>query len=141
LQDEKRASLIDASHSNAKNSPVSGAIEYMKGHMGEPISVAVLAEWTCMSESAFAHLFKQCTGTSPYQFLKQLRLEYACGLLLENHTVSEAARRVGYSSLSHFLSEFKKYFGETPRSYLQRLQGLDMSNLHRNEWTAGSGSL
>jgi benzoyl-CoA-dihydrodiol lyase len=140
LQDEKRASLIDASHSNAKNSPVSGAIEYMKGHIGEPISVAVLAEWTCMSESAFAHLFKHCTGTSPYQFLKQLRLEHARGLLLENHTVSEAAGRVGYSSLSHFISEFKKYFGETPRSYLQRLQGIDMFNLHGNEWAAGRGS-
>ena len=140
-QYEKRASLIDDSHSNAKNSPVSGAIEYMKGHIGEPISVAVLAEGACMSESAFAHLFKHCTGTSPYQFLKQLRLEHARGLLLENHTVSEAARRVGYSSLSHFISEFKRYFGETPRSYLQRLQGIDMFNLHGNEWAAGRGSL
>jgi AraC-like DNA-binding protein len=140
-QYEKRASLIDASHSNAKNSPVSGAIEYMKGHIGEPISVAVLAEGACMSESAFAHLFKHCTGTSPYQFLKQLRLEHARGLLLENYTVSEAARRVGYSSLSHFISEFKRYFGETPRSYLQRLQGIDMFNLHGSEWAAGRGSL
>ena len=140
-QYEKRAGLIDASHSNAKNSPVSGAIEYMKGHIGEPISVAVLAEGACMSESAFAHLFKRCTGTSPYQFLKQLRLEHARGLLLENHTVSEAARRVGYSNLSHFISEFKRYFGETPRSYLQRLQGIDMFNLHANEWAAGRGSL
>jgi AraC-like DNA-binding protein len=140
-QYEKRASLIDDSHSNAKNSPVSGAIEYMKGHLGEPISVAVLAEVACMSESAFAHLFKHCTGTSPYQFLKQLRLEHARGLLLENHTVSEAASRVGYSSLSHFISEFKRYFGETPRSYLQRLQGIDMSNPHGSEWAAGRGSL
>ena len=140
-QYEKRGSLIDASHSNVEKSPVSGAIEYMKGHIGEPISVAVLAEGACMSESAFAHLFKNCTGTSPYQFLKQLRLEHARGLLLENHTVSEAARRVGYSNLSHFIREFKRYFGGTPRSYLQRLQGIDMFNLHGNERTAERGSL
>jgi AraC-like DNA-binding protein len=94
-----------------------------------------------MSESAFAHLFKHCTGTSPYQFLKQLRLEHARGLLLENHTVSEAARHVGYSGLSHFITEFKRYFGETPRSYLQRLQGIDMFNLHGNEWATRRGSL
>jgi benzoyl-CoA-dihydrodiol lyase len=129
-QYEKRYRLIDASHPNAKNSPVSGAIQYMKGHMDEPISVAVLAEGACMSESAFAHLFKKCTGTSPYQFLKQLRFEHARDLLLENRTVSEAAGRVGYSSLSHFISEFKRYYGETPRSYLQRLQGAEMFNLH-----------
>ena len=85
-----------------------------------------------MSESAFAHLFKQCTGMSPYQFLKQMRFEYARDLLLQNYTASEAAARVGYSSLSHFSSEFKRYFGETPRSYLQRLQGLEMFNFHAN---------
>ncbi|HEX6523209.1 MAG TPA: 2,3-epoxybenzoyl-CoA dihydrolase [Streptosporangiaceae bacterium] len=130
-QYEKRASLIDASNSKAKNNPVSGAIEYMKGHIGEAISVAGLAEGACMSESAFAYLFKHCTGTSPCQFLKLLRLEHARGLLLENRIVSEAARCVGYSSLSHF-SEFKRYFGETPRPYLQRLQGIDVFNLHGN---------
>jgi benzoyl-CoA-dihydrodiol lyase len=127
-QYEKRHRLIDASHSTAKSNPVSGAIEYMKDHIDEPISVAVLAEGACMSESAFAHLFKNFTGTSPYQFLKQLRFEHARDLLLQNHTVSEAAGRVGYSSLSHFISEFKRYFGETPRSYLRRLQGAEMFN-------------
>jgi AraC-like DNA-binding protein len=132
-QYERRNRLIDASHSTAKSNPVSGAIEYMKDHLDEPISVAVLAEGACMSESAFAHLFKKCTGTSPYQFLKQLRFEHARDLLLENRTVSEAARRVGYSSLSHFISEFKRYYGETPRSYLQRLQGAEIFNLHPNQ--------
>jgi benzoyl-CoA-dihydrodiol lyase len=131
-QYEKRHGLIDASHPNAKHSPVSGAIEYMKGHLDESISVAMLAEEACMSKSAFAHLFKQCAGMSPYQFLKQMRFEYARDLLLQNYTVSEAARRVGYTSLSHFISEFKRYFGETPRSYLQRLQGSEIFNLRTN---------
>jgi len=85
-----------------------------------------------MSESAFAHLFKKCTSTSPYQFLKQMRFEYARDLLLQNYTVSEVARRVGYTSLSHFISEFKRYFGETPRSYRQRLQGPEIFNLRTN---------
>jgi benzoyl-CoA-dihydrodiol lyase len=131
-QYEKSRRVADTSHPDVKNSSVFGAIEYMKGHIDEPISVAVLAEGACMSESAFAHLFKHRTGTSPYQFLKQLRLEHACDLLLENYTVSEVARRVGYSSLSHFISEFKRYFGETPRSYLQRLQEVEVFNLHAN---------
>jgi benzoyl-CoA-dihydrodiol lyase len=137
-QYEKRYKLVDALHPNATNSPVFGAIGYMKGHIGEPISVAELAEGACMSESAFAHHFKQCVGTSPYQFLKLLRLEHARDLLLENHTVSEAAGRVGYASLSHFIREFKRYFGETPRSYIQRLQEPEVSKLR--EPVAGRGS-
>jgi AraC-like DNA-binding protein len=138
LQSEERQRLIDASRSNATHNPVSGAIEYMKCHIDEPISVAVLAEAVCMSESAFAHLFKQGAGTSPYQFLKQLRLKRAGELLLdENYSVSEAATQVGYTSISHFISEFKRYFGETPGSYLQRLQGVERFNLHAYEGTAG----
>jgi AraC-like DNA-binding protein len=77
-------------------------------------------------------------GTSPYQFLKLLRLEHARDLLLENHTVSEAAGRVGYASLSHFIREFKRYFGETPRSYIQKLQESEVSKLR--EPVAGRGS-
>jgi AraC-like DNA-binding protein len=128
LQSEERHRLIDASRSNATRTPVSAAIEYMKGHIDEPMSVALLAEAVCMSESAFAHLFKQVAGTSPYHFLKQLRLERARELLLnQDSTVSDVAGQVGYTSLSHFISEFKKYFGEPPISHLQRLDGTRTS--------------
>lgn len=131
LQSEERHRLVDASRANAKRNPVSAAIDYMKDHLDEPISVSVLADAVCMSESAFAHLFKQGAGVSPYQFLKQLRLERARDLLLDDHmSVSEAAGQVGYTSLSHFISEFKRYFGETPRSYLQRLHGVETFTLH-----------
>ena len=131
LQSEERHRLIDASRANAKRNPVSAAIDYMKTHLDESISVSVLADAVCMSESAFAHLFKQGAGVSPYQFLKQLRLERARDLLLDDHmSVSEAAGQVGYTSLSHFISEFKRYFGETPRSYLQRLHGVETFTLH-----------
>ena len=77
-------------------------------------------------------------GHIAHQFLKLLRLDHARDLLLENHTVSEAAERVGYASLSHFIREFKRYFGETPRSYMQRLQEFEVSKLH--ELGAGRGS-
>jgi AraC-like DNA-binding protein len=133
LQSRERHWLIDAARGNAGRSPVYGAIEYMKEQIQRPMSVAAIAEAVFMSESAFAHLFKQTTGTSPYQFLKQLRLERARDLLLEDgSSVSEAASNVGYTSLSHFISEFKRYFGETPRTYLQRLQGVETFNLRAN---------
>jgi AraC-like DNA-binding protein len=133
LQSEERHRLIDASRSNDTRNPVSAAITYMKDHIDEPISVSMLAEAVCMSESAFAHLFKQVTGTSPYHFLKQLRLECARDLMLdEDFSVSDVARQVGYTSLSHFISEFKRYFGEPPISYLQRLHEADTFSLRIN---------
>lgn len=133
LQSEERHRLIDASRSNTTRNPVSAAVNYMKDHIGEPISVSMLAEAVCMSESAFAHLFKQTAGTSPYHFLKQLRLECARDLLLnEDFSVSDVAGQVGYTSLSHFISEFRRYFGEPPSSHLHRLHGAGAFRLRTN---------
>ncbi|MCL4421719.1 MAG: AraC family transcriptional regulator [Actinobacteria bacterium] len=133
LQSECRHRLIAGSSANASRNPISGSIEYMKEHLGGSITVADVAEAVHMSESAFAHLFKQATGISPYQFLKQMRLERARDLLLdEEYSVSEAAFDVGYTSLSHFISEFKRYFGETPRSYIMRLRDVETFNLRAN---------
>jgi AraC-like DNA-binding protein len=45
-------------------------------------------------------------------------MERARELLVEGElNVSAIARVVGYSSLSHFVNEFKRYLGVTPRSY------------------------
>jgi AraC-like DNA-binding protein len=37
--------------------------------------------------------------------------------------VSEAAAMVGYSSLSHFINEFKRHFGVTPGLYAESVRG------------------
>jgi AraC family transcriptional regulator len=70
-----------------------------------------------MSPSRFAHVFKEATGVSPHRFRKQLRLERAKYLLDErNWSVTSVAAEVGYSNVSHFISEFKRIFGHTPGS-------------------------
>jgi AraC-like DNA-binding protein len=93
-------------------------IGYVRGHLAEPLSVADLAERACLSPSAFAHLFRDVSGMSPYQFIKSVRLDRARELLVDGElNVSEVARSVGYSSLSHFINEFKRHFGITPRAY------------------------
>jgi AraC-like DNA-binding protein len=109
---------VRENHSNA----ITAAIAFMKQEIHQPLSVRDLAEAVSMSESGFAHMFKATTGVSPLQFLKQLRMEQARRLLLGGSNVNEAADSVGYSSLSHFISEFKRYFGKSPRIYTQRLR-------------------
>jgi AraC-like DNA-binding protein len=80
-------------------------------------------------------MFKAATGVSPLQFLKQMRLEHARKFLLSGSNVSKATDSIGYASLSHFISEFKRHFGETPKAYTQRLRDVhaaairDMSNV------------
>ena len=118
LRAGQRQRLLDAAASETGSNPVTQVIEYVRGHLSEPLSVADLAEQVCLSPSAFAHLFRDVSGMSPYQFIKSVRLDRARDLLVcEDLNVSEVARSVGYSSLSHFINEFKRHFGVTPRAY------------------------
>jgi AraC-like DNA-binding protein len=118
LQAEQWRLLLDAATLEHQNDPVTRAIGYIRGHLADQLAVADLADLACLSPSAFAHLFRDITGMSPYQFIKGVRMERARELLVEGEmNVSAIARTVGYSSLSHFVNEFKRYFGVTPRCY------------------------
>ncbi|MDQ1489323.1 MAG: hypothetical protein QOJ23_1837 [Actinomycetota bacterium] len=93
------------------------AIDLLSTDLASPLRVADLARAVNMSPSRFAHVFKEATGVSPHRFRKQLRLERAKYLLDEsNWSVTSVAAEVGYSNVSHFISEFKRIFGHTPGS-------------------------
>jgi AraC-like DNA-binding protein len=124
LRAEQRSRLLERATREVQGNAVTAAISFMKQEMHRPLTVRDLANAVTMSESAFAHVFKATTGAPPLQFLKQLRMEQASRFLLSGANVSEAADSVGYASLSHFISEFKRYFGEPPRTYSQRLRNL-----------------
>ena len=99
----------------------------MNEKMEQTLSVRDLTEAVCMSESSFARLFKTTVGVSPLRFLKWMRLEHARESLPNGSTVKKAASNVSYTSVSHFSSEFKRHFGESPKAYtkMRRDLGLD----------------
>ena len=79
---------------------------------------AALASVIDLSPSRFRHLFKQETGTSPAQYLKQLRMRKAEMLLRTTFlSVKEVLKQVGISSNSHFVTDFKKIHGMTPTAF------------------------
>jgi AraC-like DNA-binding protein len=135
LRSEQHAWLLESATHEKQGNTISAAIAFMKQEMQSPLTVRGLAEAVSMSESGFAHMFKATTGLSPLQFLKHMRLEHARKFLMRGSSVGEAAESVGYTSVSHFISEFKRHFGESPRAYTLRLRGLhaasvrDLSNV------------
>lgn len=126
LQREQYARLLAIAAAESASNPLSAALEYVRCHLGEPLTVADMAEQVSLSPSAFAHLFRDMTGRSPYQFLKEMRLDRARELLVDGQfAVARVSKEVGYASVSHFISEFRTRFGVTPRAY------CDASALHR----------
>jgi transcriptional regulator GlxA family with amidase domain len=76
-----------------------------------------LGELVNLSASRFRHLFKQETGTSAGQYVRELRFRKA-ELMLRTTFLSgkEIADEVGIS-VNHFMKDFKKRHGMTPREY------------------------
>jgi AraC-like DNA-binding protein len=68
-----------------------------------------------MSVAAFHTRFKAITSSSPLQYLKNMRLNKALMLMInEGLNASGAAVKVGYESASQFSREFKRLFGNSP---------------------------
>lgn len=122
LQREQFARMRHLAQRQLAGNPVGAALTYLSEHLAEPMTVALLAAQVNLSPSAFTRSFREVTGSSPYQFVKDLRLSRARELLVEGRlAVSDVARAVGYASTSHFIKEFRTRFGVTPRDYAAAL--------------------
>lgn len=118
LQREQRVRLMQLAADQAMGNPVAAALDYIDAHLAEPLTVDTLAAQVCLSPSAFSRVFRERTGHSPYQYVKETRLDRARQLLNEGRLgVSAVSRAVGYASASHFIKEFRSRFGATPGDY------------------------
>lgn len=83
-----------------------------------PPDLVELARLVGLSRSKLHHNFRAVYGITPFDYLRDRRLEKAGIFLNEgNMDVTEVSYSVGYSSLSHFTKVFKQYFGMPPSNY------------------------
>jgi transcriptional regulator GlxA family with amidase domain len=67
--------------------------------------------------------FRALTGVSPLQYQKQLRLQEARQLMLnENLDAGSAAVRVWYESAAQFSREYSRLFGVLPQRDITRMR-------------------
>ncbi|MFJ3483733.1 AraC family transcriptional regulator N-terminal domain-containing protein [Pseudomonas sp. NPDC090202] len=94
---------------------IASALNYLRDHFNEALSVDELARCANMSASTFHEHFKRSTLLSPVQYLKRLRLLKAQQMLIgEGMGVAQVAHKVGYQSTSQFSREYKRYFERSP---------------------------
>ena len=77
-----------------------------------------LIRYSGFSHGHLCRIMKSEIGMTPKQFITDLRLQYAANLLTtSDFDILSISMRLGFSSLSHFITIFKKKYGCTPSKY------------------------
>jgi AraC-like DNA-binding protein len=91
---------------------------FMFRNLPEDISLESVAEHVGVSRHHLIRVFKARNGTSPMQYLRQLRVNRAKRLLHDHRlNISEVGQAVGYDVLPHFSRMFKRSTGLSPRQF------------------------
>ena len=89
-----------------------------KNYMEPEISLNSVAEYIGLSPTYFSTVFKQEAGMNFIDYLTKTRIDEAKRLLRStDKRISDIAMEVGYRDQHYFSSAFKKYQGDTPKSY------------------------
>ncbi|WP_330960713.1 AraC family transcriptional regulator [Photobacterium sp. 53610] len=98
-------------------------VTWMKKNFTQTVGMNELAGQAHMSASSFRLHFKALTGSSPLQYMKNLRLQEAREqMLLNGLDANQASKLVGYESASQFSREYSRLFGLPPQKDIQRLR-------------------
>ena len=87
------------------------------------LSLQALANESGYSRVHFVRMFKAATGSSPHNYLLNLKLERARELLkIPSMSLIDIALDCGFSSHSHMSRLFHRFVGITPSAYRRRLR-------------------
>jgi AraC-like DNA-binding protein len=106
-----------ASHP-AEAAPVTQAKEWMRAHLGDPLTMRAMAQRLHLSPCYFCRLFRNNTGLRFTDYVCRARVEHAKRLLLRcSVRIADVAMECGFGDVSYFNRIFKKCVGVTPTEY------------------------
>lgn len=97
------------------------ALTFMQQNLSCKLTEKELAHQAGLTAQHFCVLFKAETGETPARYLSRLRMDKAREVLEDDDhsqlSIKEIAAGVGCSDLSHFVRDFEKRFGLSPKCY------------------------
>ncbi len=91
--------------------------------LDDPADRRTIKEWAsflALSERTYSRLVVKETGMTFGQWRKQLHIVISLQRLIEGETVQMVSERLGYDSVSAFITMFKKALGKSPRRYISK---------------------
>ena len=100
---------------------IAKSVEFMKGHLSEPLKVATLAALVNLSRSHYTTLFRRVTGYAPLSYLNHLRMQHAVQLLNSTDLpIKQISDQLGFSEQFYFSRAFSKMHNHSPSEHRRR---------------------
>jgi two-component system, response regulator YesN len=112
-----KLALDKLDHLSAHN-PVAKALEYIRSHYLETLTLQQVADYVHVSKNYFSILFKKTTEQNFIDFVINLRIQRAKELLADKSLkIYEVAEQSGFNDVKYFSKLFKKITGFSPIDY------------------------
>lgn len=109
------------------SSRIRSILQYIQNNFHHDISLETIADTFWLHKVYLAKIFKQETGKSVNEYIRNLRIEKAKEMLMDNRIkISEIVTATGFNNPQSFYTIFRKYVGMKPGEYRDRI--LDQSN-------------
>lgn len=106
------------SNSSKNNISLSNVCAYISEHFTEDITLESASAYAGFSKYHFERIFSEYTGVTFYQYILQLRINYAKTLLANPElTVTDISYQAGFASCPAFTRAFKKSTGYPPSQF------------------------
>jgi AraC-like DNA-binding protein len=88
---------------------------YLADHFFQEHSLQSLSRMFCINEFKLKKGFKDTFGTTVFDYIHNLRMQYAKSLIQDQKlNINIVAGKVGYKNANHFSTAFKRQFGLAP---------------------------
>ncbi len=115
----------DGQEQDFSNDRMARVLHYISTSYQQKIELEKVAAIAHLHPAAFCRFFKEKSGKSLSQFVNDMRIAYACRLIIEGkYSISQVCFKSGFNNLSNFNRTFKRQTGFTPTAYFDEFHSF-----------------
>ena len=99
---------------------IANAIQLIHSSLHNEISLENIASGVFLSESRFAHLFKEQIGIPFRRYVLWCRMQAALKAVMQSQSFTQAAYEGGFADVAHLSRTFTEMFGVSPSDVLKQ---------------------
>lgn len=97
---------------------IKAMLQYIQKHYAGELTLARIAQSAAVSETECLRCFRHMIGSTPIQYVRQVRVQRAAELLVAtDRKISDIGAACGFQEMSYFARVFRAAKGFTPKEY------------------------